>query len=71
MLLLAITSVPSVVDRDTQYFLAEASRPASGSSEKETFQEDEDLLFIGGSGVPKKGKICEVRCSDGGSRIVS
>ena len=70
ILLIAITSMPSVTDRDTQYFLAEASRPAPGLSNKDTFQKDEDLLFVGGFGVPKKGKMCEVRCFEGGSQIL-
>jgi hypothetical protein len=52
----------SVTDRNTQYFLAEASSPLPGSSNADVFWREEDLLFTG-QGVSKEGQICEVRLS--------
>ena len=61
----------SVTDRDTQYFLAEASCPSPQSSNGRAFEHDEGLLFAGGDAVPKKGRICEVGVSDMVSAIVT
>jgi len=52
----------SVTDRNTQYFLAQASNPPSGSPNADVFWREEDLLFTG-QGVSKEGQIWEVRLS--------
>lgn len=58
--MLLLTSIRSATDRDTQYFLAEASSGSLGLPEAAIFQQDGDLLLTRRDAVPKKGTIAEV-----------
>lgn len=54
-----LTRLRSLIDRETQYFIAEASRTADRSA-TETFEKHEKLQWLGCEGVSKSGKLCEV-----------
>ena len=60
-----------MTDRDTQYFLAEASCGVPEPSKRQIFEQDEDLLFAGREAVPKKGTICEVGLSEMATEAVT
>lgn len=50
---------PSVVDRETQYFIAEATRSLN-LRDPSKYENEEDVLWAGCSAVSRKGKLCEV-----------
>jgi hypothetical protein len=49
-----------LIDREAQYFLAEASRPIDANP-NEPFEKHEDLLWLSCQGISKSGMLCEVR----------
>jgi hypothetical protein len=49
-----------ILDRESQYFIAEASRRVDADL-GDMFEKHEDLLWIGCEGMSKSGKLCEVR----------
>lgn len=54
------THLVSLIDRESQYFIAEASKSFDNKA-KETFEKREKLLWLGGEGVSVSGRLCEVR----------
>ncbi|KAJ9226499.1 hypothetical protein DTO169C6_1227 [Paecilomyces variotii] len=48
----------SVVDRETQYFIAEATRSLN-LRDPSKYENEEDVLWAGCSAVSRKGKLCE------------
>jgi len=50
----------SVIDKETQYFIAEATRTLSLSDTGQC-ERVGDELWVGCATVPKEGRLCEVR----------
>jgi hypothetical protein len=59
-----MTSICSVTDRDTQYFLADASAASLKPPQATIVEQDGDQLFVCSDAVPKEGTICEVGLSE-------
>ena len=53
-----LISSPSVVDKETQYFIAEATQTVTLSDTRK-FDREGDSLWVGCTSVPKAGRLCE------------
>ena len=50
----------SVIDKETQYFIAEATKTLTLSDTRKS-ESDGDGLWVGCTSVPKEGRLCEVQ----------
>ena len=53
----------SVISKDTQYFIAEATKTLD-LVENNKCEEEGDALWVGCGSVDKAGRLCEVQISD-------